>query len=110
MGTAFRQRDLLNTASAGAGDWYKLDSFNDGDRGISISLADTADSVQIQTTTKDLAWDDYDLATVITTADISNAGDFTGASSFSEVLQGSFTAIRAVKTGTAGITKVTISA
>ena len=110
MGTAFRQRDLLNTASAGAGDWYKLDSFNDGDRGISITLVDTADSVQIQTTSKDLAWNDYDLDTIITTADISNAGDFTGATSFSKVLEGSWTAVRAVKTGTAGIAKVTISA
>ena len=110
MTTAFRQRDLLNTDAAGAGAWYKLDSFNDGDRGLSIYLANTADSVQIQTTAKPLAWNDYDLASVITTADISNAGDFTGEASFSEILVGSWTAVRAVKTGTAGIAKVTISA
>jgi len=110
MTTAFRQRDLLNTSEAGAGEWYKLDRFNDGDRGISITLTNTADSVQIQTTAKKLEWNDYDLDSVITTADISNAGDFTGDLSFSEILTGSWTAIRAVKTGTAGTAKVTISA
>lgn len=107
--TTFNSHVLYDASAASNGTWYKLSRHNSEDRSVIISLANTADSIEIQTTTKHLNWDDYDLATVIEADDIGSAGTFTGESSFSEVLQGNFTAVRAVKTGTAGNAKVTIN-
>lgn len=107
--TTFNSHVLYDASAAGNGTWYRLNRHCSADRGITISLADTADSIEIQTTSKRLNWDDYDLAAIIEADDIGSAGTFTGESSFSEVLQGNFTAVRAVKTGTAGNAKVTIN-
>lgn len=98
---------LYDSASAGTGEWFRLDNRYDLDtnRIIQVDLT-TDDTVTLQGTTVDVRGGDP--ATVVaglTAKDISTIKEYT-ADANGDVLTGPWTYIRVVKTGTNGNAKV----
>lgn len=97
---------LYNSATAGTGAWFRLDSrFEvDADRALQVILT-SGDTIKIQGTTMDLrGMTSADVVASITADDISDLKSYT--TSQADNLAGPWTYIRVVKTGTAGAAKV----
>jgi hypothetical protein len=96
---------LLNTDSAGNGDWIQLEPQNASVyRTIQVNM-NASDTITIQGTTLE-ADDATALAGVIGASDITTIETYTGNTDENDALIGTFTFIRAVKTGTNGVAKV----
>lgn len=104
MASIKRNVVLLDQSAAGAGDWIRLDTRYDSDteRAMNINLT-TGDTIAIEGVTLD-AKDATALAAIVESDDIATLGSFT--ENTSEILNGNWTYIRAVKTGTTGNAKV----
>lgn len=101
-----RNKVLYDATTAGTGDWVRLDSRYDVDnkRAIQVNLM-TGDTIDIQGTTKDVrGMSQDDVIASIETDDITTIKSYTA--SEADTLYGSWTYIRAVKTGTTGPAKV----
>lgn len=101
-----RHKELYNASAAGNGSWIHLDSRYENQplRPFQISM-NASDTIEIQGTTL-RAKDAVELATLITSSDITTLESYTGNADVNDVIVGSWTFIRAVKTGTAGTAKV----
>lgn len=99
-----RNKVLLDSTSATTGDWIRLDSrYEDSpERSIQISM-NSNDTITIQGTTVDIRGQE-DPTDNIKSEDIVDLSSFSAKTS--TVLNGNWTYIRAVKTGTSGPAKV----
>ncbi len=102
---ALRHKVLLQTGAEGAGPWIALDARykKETERALQIFVTD-GDTVTIQGITKDEKGSDKSFLANLGPEDISDLKSYT--ESTADVLTGTFTYIRAVKTGTAGFAKV----
>lgn len=107
MASIKRHVVLLNQQAAGNGSWIELDSRYDESPLRLLQVYVTAgDTVKIQGTTVDIKGSHKDVVTAtFATEDITDIKTFT-ASGSGDLLEGPWTYIRAVKTGTTGIAKV----
>lgn len=101
-----RHKELYNASAAGSGSWIHLDSRYENQplRPFQISM-NASDTIAIQGTTL-RAKDAVELDTLITSSDITTLETYTGSTDVNDVIVGSWTFIRAVKTGTNGTAKV----
>ncbi len=97
---------MYDAATAGNGDWVRLDTRyeEDGARSFTVSM-NAADTIGIEGTVLD-EQDAAALALVVTADDIVKLETYTGNAQENGVLLGSYTFIRAVKTGTTANAKV----
>lgn len=102
---SLRHKVLLQTGAATTGPWIRIDNrYQDGiDRAIQVSLQE-GDTIRIEGITQDAKGMDKSFLTTLGPNDISVLKEYT--ESAGDVLQGSWTYIRAVKVGTAGFAKV----
>lgn len=108
MAAILRNHVLYDSADAGTGDWVRLDNRycgGDIDRALSIYVT-AGDTVTIEGIVNDQRGltQDQVLAAVDETKDVRTLKTYTA--SDEDVLYGSWTYIRAVKTGTNGAAKV----
>ena len=107
MASIKRHKVLYDSAAAGSGEWFRLDSRYDEalERALQIKM-NASDTVAIEATTID-AIDAARLAAVIDEdEDVVTLESYTGATDVDGVLSGNWTYIRVTKTGTAGHAKV----
>lgn len=98
-------KTLYFSSGASNGDWIMLNPRDkENVRTIQVDM-NAADTITIQATTK-AAKDKNELADIIANRDIVVLKTYTGDTSFVDTINGPFTFIRAVKTGTAGVATV----
>lgn len=96
---------LLDSTAAATGSWIPLDVRYDKETKRAIQGAVTSgDTITIQGITKDVVGMDKSFLTTLETADITTLGTYTA--DFNDILNGGWTYIRAVKTGTNGRAKI----
>ncbi|GAG78539.1 unnamed protein product [marine sediment metagenome] len=102
-----RHKVLLDTITAGAGDWVRLDSRYEVDslRAFQIDM-NASDTIEIEGTTLDEQDATALAAVIVDPEDITTLKSYTGNTSENDVIVGNWTFIRANKTGTNGIAKV----
>lgn len=99
-----RHKVLYNDSAAGNGTWIRLDSRYEHEPTRAVQgVVTSGDTISIEGTTLE-AIDRVDLDSIITADDIQELGSFT--ENFTDVLNGNWTYVRAVKTGTTGIAKI----
>lgn len=100
-----RSKVLYDSAAADTSDWFALDVRYDESPSRAIQVyVTTGDTITIQGITKDVKGIDKSFLDTLTTADISDIKAYTA--SEPDVLEGPWTYIRVVKTGTTGQGKV----
>lgn len=107
MSAILRYKVLYDSSAAGTGEWIRLDNryCGDLDRIVHVDLT-TGDTVTIQGITKDVRGPKpADFFTSLEADDITTLATLT-ADSEDPILQGPWSYIRVVKTGTAGNAKV----
>lgn len=102
-----RHKVLYDSDAAGTGSWIRLDSRReiDNTRAITIKM-NASDTIAIQGTVIDAIDATALVAKYDSTKDVVTLEEYTGETDVDAVLQGNYTFIRAVKTGTAGNAKV----
>lgn len=105
MTSAKRYAVLYNSATAGTGQWFRLDSRYEkiSVRPIHFSIT-SGDTFILQALVIDSKGIDETYLTSITTDDICTLGTFTATGD--ELIEGNYTWVRVVKTGTNGVGKV----
>lgn len=103
MGSVRRYVDIYSAIAAGTGDWVPLDTrYEKTPEGRALRVQLTAgDTITLQAITKDVKGIDKSFLTSLLAQDISTLKTYT--QSETDLLDGNWTYIRAVKTGTAGI-------
>lgn len=105
MSAIKRTKILYNSSAAGNGSWVSLDNRYDQSptRSLIISLV-SGDTITLQAITQDVKGNDKSFLDSLSSADIVSLKTYTA--SESDVLEGPWTYIRVVKTGTNGVAKV----
>lgn len=100
-----RNKVLYNASAAGNGSWIALDTRYEKQPTRAIQGTVTAgDTITIQGITKETKGIDKSFLTTLAAEDITTLDSYTA--DFSDILNGNWTYIRAVKTGTTGTSKV----
>lgn len=101
-----RHKVIYDSADAGTGEWYELDSRYEVDATRSLIITmNASDTVAIQATVV-RAQDRRRLEDIIQDEDIVTLESYTGATDVDAILNGNYTFIRVVKTGSNGNAKV----
>lgn len=96
---------LWNATAAGTGSWFNLDSrFEDFAQRAIHGTVTSGDTIAIQGITKDIRITDTGSLATLDSADIATIGSYTA--DFADILNGNWTWIRVVKTGSTGPSKV----
>jgi hypothetical protein len=100
-----RNKVLYNAQAAGTGSWFRLDSRHEESATRAIQgVVVTGDTITLQGTTYDVKGSTANVTSNITADDIVTLQTYTA--SFADVINGPWTYIRVVKTGSTGIAKV----
>lgn len=105
----FKTKTLLNSSAEVDGEWFKLDtSFKNAgvERAFQISM-NASDTITIEGTV--LEADDATTLGTVAASDIATLGEYTGETAVNGVIQGTWTFIRATKTGANGAATVKAS-
>lgn len=100
-----RYKVLYNSATAGTGDWVALDTRYEqlSERPLKVTLVD-GDTVTLQAIVKDVKGPDKSFLTTLTDSEIASLKTYTETEQ--DILEGAWTYIRIVKTGTSGVALV----